>query len=169
LKFADINRNSSGFFPYPADYGAYDYMQYGYVYTSCGNSEIKWKRVEAVTGGERVIRLESHVIPPTAKKPICSWNEIGWIVDPAEIKQVRLHYMRLPATPFRNYVMQGQQDVYDATGSPASAFPGRPSRNTDWPDSMFGDFVIRVCRYAGINLREDELVQFALNRQLMGQ
>lgn len=161
----DITRNASGYFPYPSNYAAFNYVLFGYINNKCKDTNVQWKWTEPVTGGERAIRLDSHLLKPTNKRPILRWTENGWGVDPDTIKQIRVHYLRLPATPYRDYTLgAGDQDVFKP-----KTVPGSLTVDTEWPDTLFGDFVIRVCKYAGIELREDELVQFGLQRQLQGQ
>lgn len=165
----DIPRNASGYFPYPGNYAAYNYMMFGYIKNNCKDTSITWKSTEPVTGSERAIRLGSHLLKPTKKRPIVRWTAGGWGIDPDTIKQIRVFYLRLPATPFRNYYKVGDQDLFDRTGALSTAYPGIPSVDAEWPETMLGDFVIRVCRYAGIELREDELVQFAEARKSKGE
>lgn len=165
----DINKNTSGFFPYPANYGAFDYALYGYIDNNCRDTKIRWKHVEPVTGAERAIRLDSHLIPPTLDYPILSYDATGWAIDPEVITQMRLSYLRLPNTPFWNYRMSGDQEIFDLTGANSTAFPNVPSVNIDFPETLFGDFVIRLCRYAGIELRENELTDYSLQRVNAGQ
>lgn len=159
IKEVDITRASNGFFPRPSDYAAFDYVLYGYITNACGKTSIAWKNIEPVTGSERAIRLDSALIPPDLEFPIIRWNALGWGVDPDAVKQLRLSYLRMPAKPIRNYTMVGDQDVFNPVGSV----------NAEWPETMFGDFVIRVCKYAGINLREQDFESMVLQRQISGQ
>lgn len=155
----DIMKSADGFYKLPSDYGAMDYVLYGYIDNDCGDTKLTWKPIETVTGSERAIRLDSHLIPPTAENPILSWTNLGFRVEPDTINQIRLNYLRLPVTPVWGYTMSGDQPVYDQANS----------TDAEWPDTMFGDFVIRVCRYAGIEIREAELVQLSQQRQIRGE
>lgn len=156
-----IHKNNFGVFPYPNDYAAFDYMLIRLSSDEC-DGDFQDIVVEAVTGGERAIRLSSKIIPPTIYRPICSWTSDGFVVDPQTITKVYLYYIRYPVTPYRAYTVNTSDEDVVNKSDPLY-------RDTEWPDTMFGDFVIRACRYMGINLREEEFVQYSLQRQIQGQ
>lgn len=153
----DISKNATNFFPYPGTYAAFSSMKYGYISSHC-DSELTWTRVEVVTDGELSIRLESKLLPPTHRHPIGAYYNDGFKVFPTDITSIRLTYLRYPTTPNWNFTLVNDQPVYNPTGSV----------NFDFPVTLHSDIVIRICRYMGINLREEELLQAALQRQNSG-
>lgn len=169
LERADLSVDTNGYFVKPADYGAYSSMQYGYVvnqpyvWQKCQpvgpvGAKIRWVPIEIVTDLEMTYRLPSQLIPPTEEQPIGSFDVLGLKVYPEDITMMRLNYLRIPAKPIRNYVPNGDQNTYNPTGSV----------DFEWPEPIHNDLVIMMCKYVGINLREQELVQLSLQRQQQG-
>ncbi len=157
ILITDITRDTDGTFHKPTNYETMDYMLYGYIESHC-DSTVRWRRIEQVTGGERAIRLDSALIPPTFKYPISAFINTGWLIDPEQIMSIRLCYLRMPVTPVWGFTVTNDQPIFDATASV----------NPEWNDTIFGDFVARICRYAGINLDEPEVVNEVLQRIAQG-
>ncbi len=155
----DISKDADNTFHYPVDYAAMDYMLFGYIDGGCDDTTLRWKRIEQVTGGERAIRLDSSLIPPTFDYPISAYTRTGWIINPETIVSIRLSYLKFPVAPVWGYTVTNDQQIFD----PAT------SVNSEWSDTLFGDFVLRACRYAGFNLDQQELINNSLTRVVSGQ
>lgn len=155
-------RSSDGYFKLPSDYEVFSSLLRP-IFTNapeCDGTPTKiWRKVEVVTEGERVERLQSRLVYPTPKKPIGCFYQGGIFVDPEGVDRVRLAYLKLPKTPVRGYTVTNNQDIYNAS----------TSVQFDWPEIVHPDFIMRVCRYIGINLREEELVRYMLERIKSGE
>jgi len=157
-----IAKAANEHFPIPDDYAAFSSMMRVEVAdTNCNDTVIKktWRRIEFVTEAERADRLPSLLKPPTMRHPIGAYYGLGILVNPEEIMRIRLAYLRYPATPFRNYDNVNDEDKYVALGSV----------QLEWPAIAQNDFIIRICRYIGINIREEELVRLVMERQNRGE
>lgn len=148
-----IMRSADGYFKLPSNYAAFSSIMTPLFHNSkeCdGTPETDWRLVEVVTEAERAIRLQNRVIPPIETKPIASFYAQGVMVDPTTINRIRLAYLRYPIAPVWNYTIVNGQPVYNAANS----------KDWDWPALIHADLCMRICKYVGINLREDELVRY---------
>lgn len=160
IKF--VPKDTNGFFPVPDDYAAFSSLmrvEIGASDECSAQVKKKWKAIKLVTEGERVTRLESRVKPPTLGYPIGAFYDTGLLVDPEEIPVIRMAYLRYPATPVRNYTNVNDEDKYEPIGSV----------QLEWPAITHVDFALRMCRYVGINIREEELVNFVMQRLYKGE
>ncbi len=82
-------------------------------------------------------------------------------MKPDSIQSIYLTYLRLPKTPVRNYIINANdEDIPN---------PLVPNVELDWPVTVHTDFFIRIGKYFGINLREEEFKQYMTERQMLGQ
>lgn len=159
-----IQKNSSGLFPQPLDYGDFSTIRYPEVSNPENCSEgvqNTWRKIEPVTDEEYNYRLGSALLRPILKRPIVCYVNGGYEVKPDEIDSIFFTYLRLPVTPVRNYIINANdEDVPD---------PNNPNTELDWPITVHTDFYIRIGKYFGINLREEEFKSYMTERQMSGQ
>jgi len=147
-------------FPIPTDFAAFAENGYLYVAQEDGQNVITKEPIEFVTVSERGLRLNNYIKKPTLQYPIGSYMDNKLIVDPSDITNIQLNYVRYPRTPFRNYTINSNdQDVYEPIGSV----------QIEWDELLLPDFAIRVARYFGVTIREDAFINYALQRQIAGQ
>jgi len=70
-----------------------------------------------------------------------------------------LTYIRIPKTPIRAYTIQNDDDVYD----PAN------SVQLEYPETTHYDIAYIILKMMGLNIRKEEIVAFANQRQKEGQ
>ena len=159
----DINKNAQGIFEYPANYGAFSSMRYDRILNDkdCGTPDLKTRTVELVTDAELSERLDNTIILPDYDYPVGAWYGSGWKVYPTIITKINLTYLRLPTTPYWNYIVDPVTDLvtYDPIGSV----------QPDYPKSLWIDFATMCVKYLGVNIRDTELYQMAQQRQIAGQ
>lgn len=153
----DIAKDANNLFPYPTGYAVFSSLKVAYITDDC-DSELIWTRVEVVTDGELSVRLESQLIPPTPKRPIGAYYAGGFRIYPEVYTNARLTYLRYPTPPNWNFNVTNDQAIFNPVGSV----------NFDFPETLHSDIIIRICRYIGINLRENDLVEYSLQRQNAG-
>jgi hypothetical protein len=161
---AAITKNvSTGIFAYPADYGAFSSLRYRRVLNQpdCEAPTVATRTVELVTDAELSERLDNTVIPPDFEYPVGAWYATGWKVFPTLITSVNLTYLRLPTTPVRGYLLDPVTDL--TTYNPLT------SVQLDFPTTLHIDFAYLVLKQFAINIREEELYQYAAQRQNSGQ
>ena len=153
-----ITKNGDGF-DFPPDFAAFAEDGYLYVEQVDGKSYSSTYPMDFVTASERGIRLSSYLTPPTLQYPIACYENNQIIVDPSTINAIKLVYVRYPKTPFRAYTVVNDFNVYSPIGS----------TQIEWDALLLPDFAIRVVKYLGISIREEQMVQFAEQRQMIGQ
>ena len=157
-----INKNNSGIFPYPTDYGAFSSMRYDRILNNdCDTPDLKVRTVELVTDAELSERLDNTIIPPDYEYPVGAWYGSGWKVYPTIINKVKLTYLRLPTTPVRGYILDPVTDL--------TQYDPLTSVQLDYPKTLWVDFAYNVLKKMAINIREEELYQMAESRQIKGQ
>lgn len=102
---------------------------------------------------EKVARDNSQIYPPTTFDPygmiVQDWNVQ---LFPALAQAGIVYYLTRPPNPFYNYsVVSGRVIVYNPIGSVQLA----------WADKDQNSILIKALSYIGINIREQDLLQYA--------
>jgi len=154
-----INK-SLDYFAIPSDYAAYSKLTYRYIENVECKSVLSTKPIEVVTDSEYAERIDNSITYPTFKNPIANYTSYGLEVSPQEIDKIELTYLKIPATPIRQYTVNANDEsVYNPTGSVNFAFPV----------TTHNDICMRLLGYFGINVREEFLVQTANSYKQNGQ
>lgn len=157
-----IAKNVNGYFPKPADYYAFSSLSYYYIVNSknCNENPTSTERfIEMVTDGELRIRQGNSIIPPELEYPIARLTLAGFDVYPKQIKNVMLTYLKAPIPPVYGYDVINDEYVYNAA----------TSTQLDFPETLHTEFAMRIVRYFGINIKDEELEKSALIRLQQGQ
>lgn len=161
VKKAVLSKNANGFFLYPVDYAAFSSARYRNVQNQpVGNPIVQKKWIEVVTDAELNLRLNSAIQPPDLDYPVMAYYDGGMQVFPAQVSQIELTYIRYPVQPVWGYTLSANDEpIYDPV----------TSVQIEYPESMYPNFAVRMARYLGINIREDDFVNYMLQRQTAGQ
>ena len=151
---------SSGLITKPTNYLHYSSA---FAYTMFGD-EARPTPVQLIRDVEWSERLMSEINKPTKNFPIIRSIAGNFEVRPTNINQVVLNYIRIPEQPWWNYTIVSGQPVFAATGgvttNPNAGVTAGNSTNFVLGEDNFGDLVFRICRYFGIEVREQELYQY---------
>jgi len=145
-----------GVIAYPANYFSLNAIRYGYQRIIDGVSTVLWKTVEVLTESEYSDRAGNWTKLPSAKNPVCVVRSDGVYVYPIIIPQVDFTYIRYPITPVFVYV---QAAGYITAGA---------STEYEWPVHLHMDLTSRILSFIGINIREQELQQYAETHKQQG-
>lgn len=148
---------SSGVVAYPADYFSFNAMRYGYQRQVDGSPKVIWKPVEPLTEDEYSDRAGNSIKEPTAKNPVCVLRDDGIHVYPISIVQVDFNYIRYPVDPVFDYV---QNTGYITEGASPTEY--------EWPAHLHRDLTMMILSYIGINIREQQLEQYAEQHKAQG-
>jgi hypothetical protein len=146
-----IQQNTSGYFPYPPDYARFSSLEYDQVFNGfCDEpGTIAYIPFEQLTDAQLATRKISSIKPPSLDYPVFGWTNLGFDAYPKQIKTVNLNYLRLPATPFRNFIqLPNGLTEYVSLGS----------TQLEWPQTMYPNIAFRVVQIMGINIREEAVV-----------
>ena len=148
---------AAGIVAFPGTYFGFDAMRYGYQRQVDGLPKVIWKPVEVLTEDEYSDRAGNSIKEPTAKNPVCVIRSNGIHVYPTSIPQVDFSYVRYPVDP-----------VFDYTENPGYITDGGSSVEYEWPVHLHRDLLMMLFGYIGINLREQQLEQYAEQHKAQG-
>lgn len=130
-------------FDLPADYFFLDKVVYN-------NS----KEVEKVSHRKILNLVNSNLTAPTTAYPVYTIDENGILVYPTSITtNITSQYLRYPKDPQWTYTSPSGDPLFDPSSSTYQDF--------ELPLDDFANLVIKILEYAGISIRESEVVSAA--------
>ena len=155
-----VNIGADGVLTLPSDYLHLSSIYYKYKWVENGQTKVRTKYVDIVNDNEREAFLGSEIYMPLieAKKYVIATFYSGYLeVYPANVGQVELTYLRKPVDPVWAFTVSASgRPVYD----PAN------SVDLEAPDDAINEIVMMALSMAGINLREDQVINYAeMNKQ----
>jgi hypothetical protein len=148
---------TTGVISFPADYFGLDAIRYGYQRQVDGSPKVLWKPVEVLTEDQYSDRAGNFTKEPTAKNPVCIIRSDGIHVYPTSIPQVDFSYIRYPADPVFSYVL-----------NPGYITEGLSPVEYEWPKHLHRDLTMMILGYMSINMREQQLEQYAEQHKAQG-
>lgn len=164
IKTTPVVKARNGFFPYPADYVRHSASEYDKItnVNDCGAGPlVETQPIEPVTDEQKKFRKNNTVIRPDNDNPIISFEDGGFLIDPQNITQFRLTYLRLPAKPVFGYFFDPvtQEVTYDPS----------TSVQLEYPVIMHNDYCAMLIKYIALNIRDKDAEAFGEKRQITGQ
>lgn len=100
-------------------------------------------------------RLSSVIEPPTTQFPI--YTEYNGFMQfyPVNLATASLVYLKAPTTVIWNYTITNGRPIYNPTGSV----------NPDWSDTDIDAIIYFMLQDLGINMRDGDLSNFAMNQR----
>lgn len=156
---------ANGYFTIPDDYVYKDSASYNWQVTIDGEADILPRPVEFLTEDQNADRRGNYTKRPTLKYPTAVIRVQGGeakyqriYLYPNTINAVDFHYFRLPKEPVFDYTIVSNEIVY----APAT------STEFEWGIIKHMDLVRIMTSYLGINLREENLLQYAEMQKAKG-
>jgi hypothetical protein len=110
------------------------------------------KEVEEVSKLEITKLLNNNLIAPTSEYPIYIGINGKYRIFPIDsISKVIGTYIRKPKQPKWTYQVVGGNPLFNPTATDYQDF--------ELPDSMFNDLVVKILGYAGVEIREADIIQ----------
>jgi hypothetical protein len=123
---------------------------------------VMYNNIEAEKVSQRKISalLNSNLTAPDVSYPVYTLQETGLIVYPTTIvNNITAQYIRYPKDPVWSYTnISAGQPVFNA-----SAFN---YQDFELPLSDFANLVVKILQYAGISIRETEVVSAAKSEEI---
>lgn len=117
------------------------------------------KPIEVVSNDVFGDRLQSPIVYPDEKYPICTFYS-GYIqFAPKGLGYVDFDYLRMPVTPVWAATIVNDEYVYNEAGS----------TQLEWGESYHQDIANLCLKYASINIRDFNMTNVANQRQDKGQ
>lgn len=146
--------NSEGQATIPADYCHYSSFTYRYV----KNNISTYKTIDVLMDFELSRRLDSSIMYPTLKNPVCSFYSDYIQFYPEHIKFVNMTYLRYPANPVYGYTIVNDEEVYNPL----------TSTEIEFPDADHFKIANLMLKKIGINLKDGLIMQYAEQQKQMG-
>ncbi|MEE9337996.1 MAG: hypothetical protein V3U87_07955 [Methylococcaceae bacterium] len=119
--------------------------------TDCGAKQTL-RPVERIDDDKWANRLSSTIKKPTKQYPVCIFYDKDYVLfEPKDLGSVEFSYIREMATAVWGYTLVDEVPVYKDT----------LSIDVDLPEILLNDLARIILGYMGINLREQELMQYA--------
>ena len=152
-----IDDNGQGIIP--DDYIHATSMRFNYITQGPDKSIDQVERpIKEVDDDKLGDRLISEIVRPTKKYPIATFYNTYIQYNPKDLKKVKFTYLRRPNDAVWAFSITNGRPLYDASAS----------TDLEWPDDTHNEIVIRTLSLVGINLRDNELTQYAVMRQQQG-
>lgn len=155
----DLTVDSNGQGLIPANYIHATSMRFNYITQGPNKKITKVERpIVEVDDDKLGDRLISEIVAPTKRHPIATFYNNYIQYHPIDLKTVKFTYLRLPADAVWAFTTVSGRPVYDAGNS----------TDLEWPDDTHNEIIIRILSLVGINLRDQELFQFAEMKKQQG-
>jgi len=142
---------ANGVMTYPTDYAHRDTLTYNYTKTINKVATVLSRPVEILREAEFAARTGNYTKQPTLANPIGVVRSDGIHIRPLTIVSVDFFYYRFPRTPVFDYELGDGYITYDPL----------TSVEFEYPVDEYITLVAMILKYVGINLREQELVQYS--------
>lgn len=132
-------------------YWTFGSLTFDYHQNKNGEKSITERPIEIVKDNEWGKRTSSTIVAPNMKRPIAKFLSGKLSVRPKALTSVNLTYLRYPKVPVWNYTIVNGRPVYDSASSV----------DMEAPKEAFNNIAMLCLGFMGINLREQDLVQYA--------
>jgi hypothetical protein len=150
---SDVNNTTA-----PA-YMALSSIRFEYITQEDGVLSSTERSVDVVRDNELGNRLNSKIIAPSEKSPICSFMNTYIQFYPKGYRRAIVTYLKQPTVPVWAYTLDSNgRPVYDATASV----------DLEAPDATHNEIAMETLKLLGISIREPELYGFAEQMEVKG-
>lgn len=150
-----LSIDSNGFMTIPEDYIYLASIAYRRVENNCetGTPDVDFIPVEVVSDDNWSGRLSNAIKKPTHEFPACNFHDKTRVLfSPKDLSSVSFSYLKKMAAPVWAYILDDNDNaIYDASGS----------TDIDLPEILLNDVSRIIVGYMGINIREDQLIQYS--------
>jgi hypothetical protein len=149
---------TGGLLEYPGDYFTHNSMRYNYQRNVDGVATTIPRMVEILTEDEYSDRAGRWLKRPTTWDPVAVIRAEGIQVYPITLNEVDFTYIRYPEQPNFSYVVQAGYIEEDQSNTV----------EFEWPEHLHMDLVRIMLSYCGINIRDEQLFQYAEQKKAQG-
>jgi hypothetical protein len=124
------------------------------------------KEIEKVSHSKVLYLLASNLTAPSIAYPVytlmdndgTTTSRSNFMVYPDTITNVDAHYLRYPKEPKWTYTSVGGDPLFNQSANDYQDF--------EMPMSDFSDLVVKILQYAGVSIREQEVIAAAKTEEL---
>tara|TARA_R110001592_G_scaffold118031_2_gene320335 strand:+ start:19054 stop:19770 length:717 start_codon:yes stop_codon:yes gene_type:complete len=150
-----LSVDDSGFMTIPSDYVYLSSISYRRIENNSetGTPDVEPIAVEVMSDDNWTGRLNNAIKKPTHEFPVCNfYNKTKVLFSPQDLGSVTFTYLKKITTPVWGYAL-------DTNDNPI--FDPSSSVDIDLPEILLNDIARVIIGYMGINIREDQLIQYA--------
>lgn len=115
--------------------------------------------IEKVSHRKILNLVNSNLTAPTVKYPVYTMDENGLLVYPTTINpNVTIQYLRFPKDPQWTYTIINNEPFFNPNSTTYQDF--------ELPLDDFANLVIKILSYAGVSIREQDIVQAAKSEEI---
>lgn len=114
-------------------------------------SEDNLSNIRMINEDERGAALKSQLRPISATRPILVDSDTGFSIHPRQVITGVYTYLRRPAKPVYGYTQAGRQITYSDADS----------TQLEWNEQYVNNIIARSLKYAGVNIEDAGVLQFA--------
>ena len=112
-------------------------------------------QVSFFSSDEKAKLLTNQLRPVTLSNPFAEDSATGFQLYPQSVQTGFYNYLRRPATPIYGYTQVGRAITYNAA----------TSVQLEWGDNYIDNIISRALAYMGLNMSENEIIQFSQLKQ----
>lgn len=127
----------------------------GYQHVTSLTSGLTSSDVDVVDEAFRADRLNDPICPPTEEYPICVIYNTYLQFNPITISNVEITFLKEPVAPRWGYIITDGVPVYQETGGLTG-----DTIDIEWDEDTLNEIEVRTLSVLGINMREDNIVQY---------
>lgn len=153
--------DNQGQAPIPSNYVHFSSARYNMIKDNvCGTVQMKPRTIEHLTDAQLGDRLGNSIKKPTFRDPVFATFSTYFQFYPKNLRQVEFTYLRMPATPVYGYIADNNTDT--------DVYNEATSTHFEYPEDCFND-IVRLClSYIGMNLRANDIIQYAEMQKAKG-
>ena|ERR1017187_10364035 len=142
---------ANGILQYPDGYAHRDTFVYNFTKTINSIPTVFPRPIEVLRESEFASRNGNYTKKPTTYNPICVLRSDGVHIRPITITSVDMFYYRFPVDPVFSYTEGDGFITYNAAASV----------EMEWPPDEHIVLTRKILQYVGINLREEQIVNYS--------
>lgn len=123
----------------------------GFKYTASFSGGPNGRPIKEVDKAMLANKINDPLCPPSADYGVCVYYKNHIQFYPTNISNVEVAFLKEPVKPVWAYTVVNGRYVYDDTSSV----------DIEWGEQNHNQIMMRALSHLGINLRENELMQFA--------
>jgi len=157
-KLIDLTLDSNGQGTLPPDYIHATSMRFNYIIQKKKVITQIERSIDVVDDDKLGDRLSSNLVMPTKRYPIATFYDTYIQFNPKDLRIVKFTYLRQPLDAIWAFTTVNDRPVYDPVNSV----------DLEWHPLTHNEIIVRTLSLVGINLREEQLLQYAEMKKSQG-
>ena len=155
----DLALDTAGQGVLPSNYIHVSSLRFNFITQGLNKSIDQQERTIDVIDDDKLgDRLSSELVMPTKRYPIATFYDTYIQFNPKDLKTVKFTYLRQPNDAIWAFTTVNGRPVFDPVNSV----------DLEWHPLTHNEIIVRTLSLVGINLREEQLLQYAEMKKSQG-